>query len=373
MMERGILRWAVLAAAISLAAACGGPSGVTEDPFPDRTELAIRDSIGVEMGDSVYVFGSIMDACRGPSGEILVVDQINCCVRVYDDYGRYVTQIGRSGEGPGEFYLPFSIACLDDGRIFVDDPMANSIVTFDSAYTYLENITDWSNGPPMDPTGLDGGSYAGMKLSFNPTDSGFEIVRTLGRFSDSIEPDLIYVEDPIVVEPTDFTAMINSMLYAFVHTGDHEGRFAYAPVSGSLYQVRMFDPEGNELFTITQAIPPVEKPASEIEDEKAYMESWMTRMGAQGVIIEWEPDPFRDMVGALGIDGEDRLWVMRGTELEPVFDVYGTDTGEHLFSAVLPRESASWKFYIDGYGMLAWEEDPPSGYQRLYIIDLPEI
>jgi hypothetical protein len=56
-----------------------------------------------------------------------------------------------------------------------------------------------------------------------------------------------------------------------------------------------------------------------------------------------------------------------------VFDVYDMASGEHLFSAVLPRESASWKFYIDGYGMLAWEEDPPSGYQKLYIIDLPEI
>ncbi len=115
-------------------------------------ELSIQDSIGIEMGDSVYVFGSIVDVCHGPAGEILVLDQISCAIRVYDNNGDFLTQIGRRGEGPGEFSLPLAIACLADGRIFVHDPMQNSFVSFDSSYTYLENITDWTNGPPMDPS-----------------------------------------------------------------------------------------------------------------------------------------------------------------------------------------------------------------------------
>jgi hypothetical protein len=210
-----------------------------------------------------------------------------------------------------------------------------------------------------------------MRLSFNPTDSGFEIIRLLGCFSDSIEPDITYLEDPVALDPTDFTGMINAMLYAFIHTGDHQGRFFYAPVSSASYEVVAFDADGVETFRIVQEIPAVEKTASEIEDEKIYMESWMTRMGAQGVVIEWEPSPYRQMIRSMGVDSQDRLWVHRGTELAPVFDVYDM-TGEHLFSAQLPMESASWRFHIDPHGILAWEEDPPAGYQKLYLIELPE-
>ncbi len=43
------------------------------------------------MGDSLYVFGSIVAVCHGPAGEILVLDQIGCAVRVYDNDGNHVT------------------------------------------------------------------------------------------------------------------------------------------------------------------------------------------------------------------------------------------------------------------------------------------
>jgi len=108
-----------------------------------------------------------------------------------------------------------------------------------------------------------------------------------------------------------------------------------------------------------------------MEDEILYIESWANRIGMQGVVIEWEPDPYRTFIKAIGIDGDERLWVARGTELEPVFDVYDM-SGSHLSSAQLPIESSSWKFHIDSFGILGWEEDPPEGFQKLYVIDFPE-
>lgn len=352
---------------------CGQDAAQTvEDPFPDRIELTVADSIGIEMGDSVYVFGSIIDVCHGPAGEILVLDQIICAVRVYDSEGNYVTQIGRSGDGPGELRLPLSIACLEDGRIFVNDPMKNSLISYDSSYAYIENITDWSNGPPMDPAGLDGSSYSGMRIGFEVNDTNFEIIRLLGSFSDSTEPDIVYLEDRTAASPGDFSGMLSAMLFAFAHTGDDTGRFFYSPISSEVYEVFAFDADGGSLFHIIQDIPGAEKTLSEIEDEKIYINSWVTRMGTSGVVIDWQPDPYRYMIKMLGVDSNDRLWVQRGTELAPLFDVYDM-LGEHLFSAQLPIESRSWKFHIDRYGILAWEEDPVSGFQKLYMIDTPDI
>ena len=83
-------------------------------------------------------------------------------------------------------------------------------------------------------------------------------------------------------------------------------------------------------------------------------------------------DPYRTFIRALGVDDSEHLWVVRGTELEPVFDVYDM-SGAHLFTARLPVESGSWKFHIDRFGILGWEEDPEEGFQKLYVIDFPVI
>lgn len=372
MHRNSVFMIAILTVVLALPGCGRNAAPPVEDPFPERMELTITDSIGIEMGDSVYVFGAIIDVCHGPAGEILVLDQMICAVRVYDSEGDYITQIGRSGDGPGELRLPLSIACLEDGRIFVNDPMKNSFISYDSSYSYLENITDWSNGPPMDPAGLDGSNYSGMRIGFEVNDTNFEIIRLLGRFSDSTEPDIVYLEDRVTASPEDFSGMLSAMIFAFVHTGDDEGRFFYSPMSSEIYEVFAFDADGGDLFHISQDVPRTEKTPIEIEDEKIYIESWVTRMGASGVVIDWQPDPYRYMIKMLGVDSHDRLWVQRGTDLAPLFDVYDMH-GEHLFSAQLPVESRSWKFHIDRYGILAWEEDPVSGFQKLYMIDTPDM
>lgn len=78
------------------------------------------------------------------------------------------------------------------------------------------------------------------------------------------------------------------------------------------------------------------------------------------------------MITGLGVDALERLWVQRGTESAPVFDIFDMN-GEHLLSAKFPREGHSWKFHIDNHGILAWEEDPESGIQKIYLLELPEM
>ncbi len=158
----------------------------------------------------------------------------------------------------------------------------------------------------MDPSGLDGSSYSGMRLGFEAGDTGFEIIRQLGRFSNSTEPDVVYLEDRVMTTPADFTGMVSAMLFAFIHTGDSRGRFFYSPLSSEMYEVFAFDAAGNELFQIHQDIPRVEKTDSEIEDEKIFINSWVSRMGASGVVINWQPDLYRYMIKSLGVDGQDR-------------------------------------------------------------------
>ncbi len=358
---------------ISLIGSCGENESnhMITEPWPDRVDLKVIGSIGE--GDSNYVFGSIGDVCFGNQGEILVLDQAGSHIRAFTPDGDFITRISRSGSGPGELSLPLSLACLDDGRIFVLDPMSNSYEIFDgSDYSHIEEIALWDNNPPMDPWGLDADSYLGMKFEMDQSNGNLTGISTLGRFSiDEAEPKVVYFSSEFPVDMADLGMLVKNMLRALVFTGDRTGRVFYSEMSTDSYEVQAFNADGTELFRISTDLERISRSEEEMNEEKAYMEHWVSRMGGMnGIPIEWEPEPFRWMIKGLGVDGQDRLWVQRGTEEMPVFDVFNM-TGDHLFSARFPVEGLSWRFHIESGGILAWDEDPESGIQKVYILQKP--
>jgi len=352
---------------------CGGSEYAAPEPWPDRIDLLVTDSIGAESGDSNYVFGAIGDVCFGHQGEILVLDQAGSHVRAFSSTGNFITRISGSGSGPGELSLPLSLSCLQDGRIFVLDPMSNSYEIFqDSDYVHIEEVAVWGNNPPMNPCGVDGDYYAGLKFEMDQTDGVLTGISTLGRFRmGEADPQVIYYSSEFPVEMDDLGKLVKNMLRSLVFTGDRSGRIFFTKMSTQIYEVIACSSDGTELFRIAADISPVFRSPEEMEEEKAYMEHWVSRMGGMGGMpIEWEPEPFRWMITGLGVDDQERLWVQRGTESDPVFDVFNM-AGDHLFSACFPLEGQTWKFHIESRGMLAWEEDPQSGVQKVYMTQTP--
>lgn len=89
--------------------------------------LVEEASIGTADGPDEYLFGDIRGITVG-SDRIYVLDRQVPAVRVYDLDGGYLFSFGRSGEGPGEFRDPSSIAAHPlDGRIFVRDSRTGRI------------------------------------------------------------------------------------------------------------------------------------------------------------------------------------------------------------------------------------------------------
>jgi len=147
---------------------CGDePEALTNESSDELVELSVNYTIGVETGDSTETFGALTDVCRNTSGEILVLDQTICGVKVFSSDGEYIRQVGRSGSGPGEILMPLYVSGLNDGRILVHDPMSNAFVSYDSAFNYIENISLWDNGPPIQACAIAESSYAGVLLTFD--------------------------------------------------------------------------------------------------------------------------------------------------------------------------------------------------------------
>ena len=107
---------AAAALGLILAAACGseeaGDAGEAASDRTPRLRLAVVDTIGAEMGDSVHMFGTVDALAHGPEGEVLVLDGMRKRIGRYSPRGEFLNWISREGEGPGELLRPSSMACF---------------------------------------------------------------------------------------------------------------------------------------------------------------------------------------------------------------------------------------------------------------------
>jgi hypothetical protein len=82
--------------------------------------LVEETSIGVDAGEDEYMLGSIYSMYV--AGErIYVVDDQVPIVRVYDLDGNFIRNLGRRGQGPGEYRNPSLVSADAGGRVFLLD------------------------------------------------------------------------------------------------------------------------------------------------------------------------------------------------------------------------------------------------------------
>ncbi|MCD4702147.1 MAG: hypothetical protein K8S24_09865, partial [Candidatus Aegiribacteria sp.] len=210
---------------ISAFSGCGGeqPEQVPDEPIADTElvfQLMITDSIGVELGDSNYVFGSIEASSHTTEGNILVLDRPACCVREYTSGGEFVRGFGRRGTGPGEFNNPLSMVRLGDGRIGVlDMPGGMNIFLPEGEWDGIS--TEIFREPVMWLTAADSNRYVGTINSFEIVDEQPILTAYVGRFEiNETEPSLIYWENSFVFDFSSFSQIVKEAYFAKTWTSD---------------------------------------------------------------------------------------------------------------------------------------------------------
>jgi hypothetical protein len=158
---------------VATSAACG--RGTIGGPGDWRSETVEVDGVRTvhTLGGSVWVgparlveeavispatageaglFGQVEHMAVG-NGCIYVVDSMGAVVRVFDLAGRYVRDIGRRGDGPGEFSRPRAVAVNpQDGRVFVRDGRGLRINVYAPDGSFLERwpmTSPVSTGSPI--------------------------------------------------------------------------------------------------------------------------------------------------------------------------------------------------------------------------------
>ncbi len=367
---------AVLAVAIALLAACGGgePEPTADDAITLPVDtLQVAFEIGEEIGDSTNTFAAITAATIDDQGRIIVVDQAAACLKVYDSDGSYIRQVSRRGDGPGELSMPWDLFTMPDGRLVVVAPGKQGFVVFDDSLEYVEEIALWTQNPPFYPVALSDSSFAGYKIGQDMRDETIVMRRAVAIFDwgeeewdtvlwqDSMEASMSEImEDPSVF----IIDLIDPMS---IGGGPDTGIF-FSLKDAHDYSVTGWDTTGTKILSIQRDLTPVEKTPEEMAEESLFVTSYVQRIsGGGGMPFEFNPDPYKDMVIDLGIGPDGNLWVRRGTRSEPFFDIYDLQ-GSLLRHAVFPDDGWSWQTEVTPDGIIAWEDDPLEGYQKLYLL-----
>lgn len=87
----------------------------------DTMVLVPEVVIGELDGDEAYLLGEVRAVEVDDTGRIWVVDAQAAAVRAYSPTGDHLADLGRRGEGPGEFLRPDFIRIQSDGTLLVRD------------------------------------------------------------------------------------------------------------------------------------------------------------------------------------------------------------------------------------------------------------
>ena len=107
----------------------------------DAWSLRLEEVLAIgsmEEGDAS--FGRIMDVAWDGRNRILVADDLGPHVKVFESDGTYVRTIGREGDGPGEFSLPWQIAVDAGDSLYVWDAAQSRISVFSPDHDFIRSI-----------------------------------------------------------------------------------------------------------------------------------------------------------------------------------------------------------------------------------------
>jgi hypothetical protein len=320
--------------------------------------------LGVDAGPEELMFGHVNDLAVGANGEIYVADEQVVAIRAFDRSGRYLGQIGRQGQGPGEYSRIDSIKVVPDGAVVVLDRTNRRVSTFRSSGEWIASFQAVTGSGGRDSLQVDvaGNVYVSGRDAARPDRRASALFRyTNAEENGSIEiPNEDPIPDPgfVVLHPLGELEPFSTVTFSAWHPlgflvvgRNDEYRIEVRRPSGRVYLERDVDPV---------ALGPQERTQWEALADFVVMRGERLGFSVERVRIP-DTKPFFSGVFA-GVDG--LIWVRRHVEAiqtppaphfgapdrppvtwvePPVFDVFEPD-GRFRGSVRLPMNTRPYVF-----------------------------
>jgi len=304
--------------------------------------------------DIRYAFARPSDVTVDARGQIYVVDSRSVAVKVFDAAGEYLRELGGTGQGPGEFQSPRSVASLGD-VVIVGASRNARWSHFDLDGNHIDDYAY----PIFDNLELvlatDGGELVGATTGFTEEQHvvlGYgvyspqaEVLRPLAEMSAPNTP---------TIERGGRSTFFGNMPRAVPHAAVSPDGGVYWTMSDE-YQILAVDAGGAQRWALRVAATPPALTREQIDDVMALVR----RQYEDATESEVNFPERQPALGRILVDGHGHLYVfpysytgMTMVPSNPVsvpVDVYGAD-GERLFSGMMP--SRGW---VHADGDHVWE------------------
>ena len=355
-----------LAITLIIFLACGGEE--TAAPQEDITEIGIdtlivTDSIGVLMGDSCYMIGSIIKAEALPGGGVILFDRSTALISTYDENGEFVSSFGGLGEAPGKFNYPGQMTVLGDGRIAVFDWMDREVCFFSSEGKYLGSRPNLGFEMPFTMTAAGDSCFVLYSCPSRQIEEtykmGYELNIWEGTSEEPRATPFTHLFD-FGQEDYDFRPG-----YLSVTAGSY-GKVYLHRMNSEDYLIEVYNLDGQPVDTIRSES--ILLPGDDIERYvNIPIATFMVQdENGEGQRLSGEFPEYIPQVECLGVDSLGNLWAQRGTSEELLWDVFSPE-GEIIRQVTLTAfpDTTFMHVEVNEHGIVAWDLIPED-YPRLY-------
>lgn len=359
---------------ILLVIGCGGSGQHSQRPEkagPDTLRLVPVDTVGVDVGDSNYVFGMILAAEVDRSGRLLALDPQLCRLSAFDGDGCFLGFAGGRGSGPGELQLPLDFAMLGDRSVVVTDMQSGRLTFYGPGLESMGSLEGFFPTPPMFLTGFRDSHFVAGDIFVDLEGERPAVYSRAGIWSpDSTGPErvLTSVQQPATMEP-DPEDPVEELTVA---ASDSLVFVGYQSVDRFLVEV--YDAEGNIVRSVEKPWNRMEKTPREMAGGGMAISVVRTTDGESSTEARPTDDvvPWRNAIEQVAADSEGRLWVELGSRpFRPTFEVYDPRSGDLLFVAVADSSLSNGRISVSRGGFVHFDPDPED-YPKLIRLELAE-
>ena len=331
-------------------------------------QLAVVDSFGVELGDSVEMMSSITSFCHHPNKSVLILDRIAGCLRIIPETGE-ATRVLRFGSGPGELQRGAQGVCaLGDGRILITDYMKRNLMTYDEFGNYLGEYFSFSESIPFQMWPVDSSSIVGVDFNGLTIEGELNSCYYCARYDEDVNPSVMYyLLDCENISSNEWTKIIDVVEFYADRTGQ-----TYVVEDFTEYCIDVYSPEGLFDYQIEVNVDRLQKSDEQIQAEIEEYEEFAVNMASYSG--GYQPPLYSQLIAITGVDSESNLWIERfDYDAGFHFDVWDSH-GELIYTASLDsfESNLEVEFLVSEIGFLGAFTDPDD-YPRIYYIEKEEI
>jgi len=347
-----------------------GVTLVHNPPVPQHPEKTVRFEEEISFGGEEEGSGAVYKPGQYVIDErnrVHIADAADSTIKVFDAEGRFLREIGRKGQGPGEFGAIFILGFCPDGRLLVTDSRNRRTSIFGPEGDFLGSY-QWTSNTPIPYLVLDDAyvvqesarDESGTKMFLKTYDFEGHEVKSWGEF---VSPPM----KSITRGGTGGTVTTIGVSVPFaphsVLTGDPTFMRVYHCLNDT-YLIDVYDSGGQLFMKIDRPYEHV--PVTDKDKEEALAMVAGSSQGVKDLYEDLDWPKVKTVTVRILCDDRGYLWLatheerIEGDRKLTAYDVFDSDG---IYDARVWLDAAPGKF-ADGK-MYRFKEDEESGIRSL--------